>query len=176
LQTRPVEVFATAEEFLAAYRRGRKGCLVVDGRLPGMSGMELIERMKSEGHALPAIMITGYGDVPMAVEAMKVGAADFIEKPVRAEELVASIERVLQIARDSSKPTAWREAALKRLAALTPREREVMDLVVAGHANKEIAARLELSQRTVENHRAAVMKRTNVKSLPDLIRLVIAAA
>ena len=176
LQSRPVEVFATAEEFLTAYRRGRKGCLVVDARLPGMSGIELIERLKSEGHALPAIMITGYGDVPMAVEAMKVGAADFIEKPVRAEELVASIERVLQLTRDSSKPPAWREAALKRLAALTPREREVMDLVVAGHANKEIAARLDLSQRTIENHRAAVMKRTNVKSLPDLIRLVIAAA
>jgi two-component system, chemotaxis family, CheB/CheR fusion protein len=149
---------------------------VVDAVMPGMGGIELLERLKVNNHGLPAIMITGQGDIAMAVQAMKVGAADFLEKPIRPEELLATIGRALDRARDSRKLSAWRKTAAERVARLTPRERSVMDLVVQGRPNKIIAHDLGISQRTVENHRAAVMKRTGVSSVPDLIRLVMAAA
>jgi two-component system CheB/CheR fusion protein len=115
-------------------------------------------------------MITGHGDIAMAVRAMKAGAADFLEKPIRPDELLASIERALERIGDSTKLSAWRRTAAERIARLTPRERDVMDLVVKGRPNKIIADDLGISQRTVENHRAAVMKRTGAASLPDLIR------
>jgi two-component system CheB/CheR fusion protein len=121
-------------------------------------------------------MITGQGDIAMAVQAMKAGAADFLEKPIRPEELLASIERALERAQDSAKLATWRKTAAERIAQLTPRERDVMDLVVEGRPNKIIAYDLGVSQRTVENHRAAVMKKTGAASIPDLIRLVMAAA
>ena len=144
--------------------------------MPGMSGLELLQRLKTEGLRLPAIMITGDGDVPMAVRAMRAGATDFIEKPVGREELLAAIERALEQTRDSAKLSAWREAAAARIAALTTRQRQIMDLVLAGHPSKNIAADLGISQRTIENHRAAIMKKTGSKSLPALIRLVLAAS
>jgi two-component system CheB/CheR fusion protein len=169
------EVYASGEAFLAADRRDREGCLVVDAVMPGMGGIALLERLKARMHGLPAIMVTGHGDVAMAVEAMKAGAVDFLEKPVRPDELLASIERALERIGDSTKLAAWRKTAAERVARLTPRERDVMDLVVKGRPNKIIADDLGISQRTVENHRAAVMKRTGVASLPDLIRLVMAA-
>jgi len=169
------EVYANGEAFLAADRRDREGCLVVDAVMPGMGGIALLERLKVRMHGLPAIMVTGQGDVAMAVEAMKAGAVDFLEKPVRPDELLASIERALERIGDSTKLAAWRKTAAERIARLTPRERDVMDLVVKGRPNKIIADDLGISQRTVENHRAAVMKRTGVASLPDLIRLVMAA-
>ena len=152
-----------------------EGCLLVDARMPGMGGLELLQRLKGDGSRLPAIMITGQGDVPMAVEAMKAGAADFIEKPIRRDELLASIERALEQTRDSAKLSARREAAATRLAGLTARQRQIMDLVLAGHPSKNIAADLGISQRTVENHRAAVMKKTGSRSLSALIRLALAA-
>ena len=158
-----------------AYRPGREGCLLVDARMPGMGGLALLQRLKSEGTRLPAIMITGQGDVPMAVEAMKAGAADFIEKPIGRDELFASIERALEHIRDSAKLSVRREAAATRLAGLTARQRQIMELVLAGHPSKNIAADLGISQRTVENHRAAVMKKTGSHSLSALIRLVLAA-
>jgi two-component system CheB/CheR fusion protein len=120
-------------------------------------------------------MITGDGDVPMAVRAMRAGAADFIEKPIGREELLASIERALEQTRDSAKLSAWREEAASRIVALTARQRQIMDLVLAGHPSKNIAADLGISQRTIENHRAAIMKKTGSKSLPALIRLALAA-
>ena len=119
-------------------------------------------------------MITGQGDVPMAVEAMKAGAADFIEKPIRRDELFASIDRALEQTRDSAKLSVRREAAATRLAGLTARQRQVMELVLAGHPSKNIATDLGISQRTVENHRAAVMKKTGSNSLSALIRLALA--
>jgi two-component system CheB/CheR fusion protein len=143
--------------------------------MPGMGGLQLLQRLKSEGSRLPAIMITGQGDVPMAVEAMQAGAADFIEKPVGRGELFASIERALEHTGDSAKLSALREAAATRLAGLTARQRQIMELVLAGHPSKNIAADLGISQRTVENHRAAVMKKTGSHSLSALIRLVLAA-
>jgi two-component system CheB/CheR fusion protein len=171
-----VEDFASCEAFLAAYRPGREACLLVDACLPGMSGLELLRQMNHASRQLPAIMITGNGDVRMAVQAMKAGALDFIEKPFDQSELLASVERALEQSRDSSKLSAWREAAADHIAALTPRQRQVMDLVLAGHPSKNIAADLGISQRTVENHRASIMKKTGAKSLPALARLALAAA
>jgi two-component system, chemotaxis family, CheB/CheR fusion protein len=172
---RTVELYPSSEAFLEAYRPGREGCLLVDARMPGMGGLALLQRLQSEGNRLPAIMITGQGDVPMAVEAMKAGAADFIEKPVGPDELFASIERALEHTKDSTKLAARREVAATRLAGLTARQRQIMELVLAGHPSKNIAADLGISQRTVENHRAAVMKKTGSHSLSALIRLVLAA-
>jgi two-component system CheB/CheR fusion protein len=169
------ETYDSGEAFLSADQPDRSGCLVVDAMMPGMGGIALLESLAASGRGLPAIVITGYGDVAMAVQAMKVGAADFLEKPVRADELVASIARALERGRDSEKRSTLRKTAAERIAGLTAREREVMDLVVQGRPNKSIADALGISQRTVENHRAAVMKRTGASTLPDLIRLTMAA-
>ncbi len=172
---RTVEDFATCEEFLDAYRPGRDGCLLIDAYLPRMSGLELLKRLRDLGHSPPAIMITGNSDVPMAVQAMKAGAIDFIEKPVGGSELLASIERAVEHSRDATKLSAWHVQAARHLADLTPRQRQIMDLVLAGQPSKNIAADLGISQRTVENHRAQIMKRTGAKSLPALARLALAA-
>ena len=172
---RTVEIFASSEAFLDAYRPGRDGCLIVDARMPGIGGLELLQRLKSEGTRLPSIMITGQGDVPMAVEAMKAGAADFIEKPIRRDELFASIERALEHIRGSEQLVVRQGAAATRLAGLTVRQHQIMDLVLAGHPSKNIAADLGISQRTVENHRAAVMKKTGSHSLSALIRSALTA-
>ncbi len=121
-------------------------------------------------------MITGNSDVAMAVQAMKAGAADFIEKPIGAAELLASIDRALELSRDSRKIVAWQADAAAHLATLTPRQRQIMELVLAGHPSKNIAADLGISQRTVENHRASIMKKTGSISLPALARLALAAS
>jgi two-component system CheB/CheR fusion protein len=121
-------------------------------------------------------MITGSSDVSIAVQAMKAGASDFIEKPVGRGELLASVDRALEQSRDSGKRLAWQESAANHLAGLTPRQRQIMDLVLAGQSSKNIAADLGISQRTVENHRASIMKKTGSKSLPALARLALAAA
>lgn len=169
-----VEVFADGEAFLRANRS--EGCLLVDARMPGMTGLQLIERLKANGHALPIIMITGSGDIAMAVEAMKAGAVDFIEKPIGHVDLLAGIERALARGADVTEVSQLRDAAVTCFSSLTGRQRQVMDLVLAGHPSKNIAADLGISQRTVDNHRAAIMKKTGSKSLPALIRLAIAAA
>jgi two-component system CheB/CheR fusion protein len=171
-----VEDFASGEAFLDAYRPGREGCLLVDATLPGMSGLDLLRRLTESGDKLPSIMITGNSDVPMAVEAMKAGVSDFIEKPVGAAELLACVARALERARDAGKASAWQESAAIQIADLTPRQRQIMDMVLAGHPSKNIAADLGVSQRTVENHRASIMKKTGSKSLPALARLALAAA
>jgi len=173
---RSVETFANSEAFLEAYRPGRKGCLLVDARLPGLSGLALLQRLKVEHRNLPSIMMTGHGEISTAVEAMKAGAIDFVEKPVGRDELLASIDRAIEMTRNSTALSAWRETAAARIARLTPRERQIMDLVVVGRPNKIIAADLHVSQRTIENHRAAVMKKTGSKSLSDLVRLAVTVA
>ena len=160
---RPVEAYGSAREFLDADRSGHNGCLVVDCRMPDMDGIELLDRLKAEGAQLPTIMISGYGDVPLAVRAMNAGAAGFIEKPVRGDQLLAAIDHALEQARGSTELAGLREAAAKRIATLTPRERQVMDLVVKGKPSKEIAFLLGVSRRTIENHRAAVMKKVGVQ-------------
>ena len=168
-----VEAYASAEAFLDAYRPGAEGCLLVDAVMPGMSGFALLQRLKDQGSRLPAIMITGNGDVHMAVRAMHAGAVDFLEKPVGNDELLASIDHALEQTRDSAKLSAWRDAAAARLAGLTTRQRQILDLVLSGHPSKNIAADLGISQRTVENHRNAIMHKTGSKSLPALVRLVL---
>jgi two-component system CheB/CheR fusion protein len=171
-----VEDYRSAEAFLAAYTSRQDGCLLVDANLPGISGLELLRRMREAGYRLPAVMITGNGDVQMAVEAMKAGALDFLEKPVGHSDLVASVKRALEHSRDEAKLHAWRDAAATHIADLTPRQRQIMGLVLAGQPSKNIAADLGISQRTVENHRAEIMKRTGTRSLPALARLALAAA
>jgi two-component system, chemotaxis family, CheB/CheR fusion protein len=170
-----VEAFANGEVFLASHPVGGKSCFVIDVRLPGISGLELLARLAEAGNTTPAILVTGHGDVAMAVAAMRAGAFDFLEKPVRTQELLACIDRALRNISTPAERASWRAAAALRVAGLTARERGVMDLVVAGHANKEIAARLNIAQRTVETHRANVMKKMGVGSLSDLIRLGLAA-
>lgn len=167
---------ASAEAFLASYRAGGETCLLLDAQLPGMSGFELLQRLRGAGDAVPAIMITGLSDVQAAVEAMRAGASDFVEKPVHRAALLVCLARALDRSRDLGKLTAWREEAIARIASLTPRQRMVMDKVLAGQPSKNIAADLGISQRTVETHRAAIMHRTGTTSLPALARLALAAA
>lgn len=167
--------FATAEAFLLAYTPTGDECLLVDAYLPGLSGIELIRKLRGLDHGLPTIMITGSSDVTMAVDVMKAGAMDFIEKPVGTDELLAAVRRALDTSRDASRAASWHDEAASHLAGLTKRQRQIMDLVLAGHPSKNIAADLNLSQRTVENHRAAIMLRTGTRSLPALARLAIAA-
>jgi len=172
---RIVADYATAEAFLAAYQPSDEGCLLVDAYLPGMSGLELLERLQTEGRQIPAIMITANSDVTIAVQAMKAGALDFIEKPVAMEDLLASVDMALDQSQDATKLHAWRTDAAQRVAGLTHRQHEVMDMVLAGHPSKNIAADLGISQRTVETHRASIMKKTGSKSLPALARMALAA-
>jgi two-component system, LuxR family, response regulator FixJ len=168
-----VETFGSALDFLNAYSDDRPGCLVLDIRMPGLSGLELQDKLVEQRAIVPIIFITGHGDVPMAVEAMQAGAMDFIQKPFRDQDLLDRINQALE--RDAANRQALREANAirERLASLTPREREVMDLVVQGKANKVIAGDLDLSQRTVEIHRARVMEKMNASSLAHLVRMVI---
>jgi two-component system, chemotaxis family, CheB/CheR fusion protein len=173
---RAVEDFASCEAFLQVYRPGREACLVIDAYLPGMNGLALLGQLHDAGHRLPAIMITGSSDVPMAVKAMKAGATDFIEKPISRSELLACVDRALELSRDSSKLSAWREDAATHVAGLTVRQRQVMEMVLAGHPSKNIAADLGISQRTVENHRASIMTKMGTRSLPALARLALAAS
>jgi two-component system CheB/CheR fusion protein len=172
---RLVETYPSADAFLEAYRPGAEGCLLVDAMMPGMDGFGLLDRLRDAGYRLPAIMITGGGDVRTAVRAMRAGATDFIEKPVSAAELIASIESALE-SPDSAELSTSRAAVTTRLASLTVRERQILDLVLAGRPNKIIAADLGISQRTVETHRNTIMRKTGAKSLPALVRLAVAAS
>jgi two-component system CheB/CheR fusion protein len=141
-----------------------------------MSGLELLQRLRDAGDRLPAIVITGQSDVSMAVDAMKAGASDFIEKPVDHDELLAAVERALELSKTTAKRSAWHEDATRLVASLTLRQRQIMELILAGHSSKSIAADLGISQRTVEHHRAAILKKTESRSLPALARLALAAA
>jgi two-component system CheB/CheR fusion protein len=168
--------FASSEAFLKDYRPGTHDCLLIDAYLPGMDGIALLRTLREAGHLLPAIMITGSSDVGMAVEAMKAGASDFLEKPIKAEDILASIRQALERSYDDDEILAWKAAATSHLAALTPRQRQIMKLVLDGQPSKNIAADLAISQRTVESHRASIMRKTGSASLPALARLVMAAS
>jgi len=171
----PVDTFESAQDFLAHFDPDRAGCLVLDIRMPGMSGLELQQKL-NERHAItPIVFITGHGDVPMAVEAMQAGAIDFVQKPFRDQDLIDRINRALEKDRTNRAALKERDAIRQRIAELTPREREVLDLVTKGRANKVIAGDLSVSQRTVEIHRARVMEKMGASSLAHLVRMVIEA-
>ncbi len=171
-----VETFPSAEAFLETFRPDRQGCVLVDANLPGISGFELLRQIRVAGHQSPAIMITGHSNIRTAVEAIKVGASDFLEKPVGADELLATIGRVLEEFKDASKVGAKHQIAADYIASLTERQRQILQMILEGQTNKNIAADLGISQRTVESHRAAIMKKTGAKSLTGLARLAFGGA
>ncbi len=164
-------LFDSAQAFLEAYDATLCGCIVLDIRMPGMSGMELQQRLKAMHCTIPIIFVTGHGDVPMAVEAMHHGAFDFIQKPFRDQELLDRINHAVTWDNEHRTEEDNRRGVQERFSRLTPREREVMDCVVRGLANKVIAMDLDLSQRTVEIHRARVMEKMDARSLADLVRM-----
>lgn len=168
-----LQTFDSAERFLAAIDPNAAGCAILDIRMPGMNGLELQGELKRRGIALPVIIITGHGEVPLAVAALKAGAVDFLEKPFDSDALLASIQDALRRGAVSRASPFDREIIAARLAQLTPREREVMNLVVAGHPNKVVANRLGIAVRTVEIHRAKVMDKTEARNLSELIRMAI---
>ncbi len=170
-----VRTYPTAADFLREYEPSQPGCLVLDVRMPGMSGLDLQAELVRRGAGLPTIVVTGHAEVPMAVRAVKAGAVDFIEKPFSDQLLLDRVRQALEIDRQEREIRLRREEACRRLEALTAREREVLSLVVAGKANKEIAADLGLSPKTVEVHRAHVMSKMAVDSLAELIRVAILA-
>jgi two-component system response regulator FixJ len=166
------ELYGSALEFLERYDPGRHACLVADIRMPGLSGLELQQRLNDQRSEIPIIFITGHGDVPMAVNAMKAGAADFIQKPFRDQDLIDRIHKALDRDKDRRASRAEHDTIRARLALLTPRETEVMERVVRGQANKVIAMDLGVSQRTVELHRARVMRKLKMRSLAELVHAV----
>jgi len=150
------------------------GCAVIDVRMPDIDGLELQDALRARGIDIPIVIMTGHGDVPMAVRAMRAGAVDFVEKPFADHVILDSVKRALALARERQRQAAQLAAIRCRVEALTPREREVMDQLVLGHPNKVIAARLNISPRTVEIHRARVMEKMQARSLSELVRMALA--
>lgn len=166
-----VRIFESAVKFLAADLHGIAGCLIVDIRMPDMDGLELQDELLKREIDLPVIVITGHGDVPLAVRAMRAGAVDFLEKPFREEALLEAIQRAFR--RTPRRNAAKTDEVRARLEALTEREREVLNLVVEGQTNKEVARVLDISPRTVDIHRAHVMEKMHAKTLADLVRMAL---
>lgn len=170
-----VRTCASAQEFLDLYKGGEPGCLVLDVRMPGMSGLDLQNELAQRQIEIPILIITGYAEVPLAVRAMKAGAFDFIEKPFSDQTLLDRIRAAVALDEVGRRRRAARDEVKARLELLTPRERDVMSRVVSGRSNKLIAAELQLSTKTVEVHRAHVMEKLKADCLADLIRLVLLA-
>jgi FixJ family two-component response regulator len=170
-----VAAYATAERFLAGYKAGTAACLVLDVRMPGLSGLELQQELNRRGEMLPIIFMTGHGDVPMAVTAVKNGAFHFLEKPFNDAQLLALIEQAASLGTFESSERAQGRCAAARLATLTQREREVMELVVRGLRNKKIAEALGISVKTVEAHRAKAMEKMDVGSVAELVQATLSA-
>jgi two-component system response regulator FixJ len=167
------QALGSAREFLDTYDRRQSGCLVLDVRMPQMSGLELQQQLNQRGATIPVIFISGHGDVPMAVEAMQHGAFDFLQKPFRDQELLDRVQRALALDAQSRATSAADAQIRDRLKSLTPREQQVMRLVTLGKANKVVGAELGVSQRTVEIHRAHVMEKMQARSLAELVRMVL---
>ncbi|MCS5563391.1 response regulator FixJ [Marinobacter sp.] len=170
---KPVKTYESATSFLKDYSDQMAGCIVLDIRMPGMDGMELQKKLNEKHSILPIIFVTGHGDVPMAVDAMKEGAVDFIQKPYREEALLEKIEAALAQDLEQRKSLDEKQEIIRRVKSLTPREHEIMDRMIAGQANKVIAIELEISQRTVEIHRSRVMHKMGTHSLAHLVRMVL---
>ena len=166
--------FASAQDFLGAIRSGKRfDCIVSDVRMPGMSGLDLVQHLKGAGLAAPVILITGHGDVDMAVAAIKVGAFDFIEKPFDEARLLASIQNALNKMQQPEIDAVELEKLQSRFNTLSARQRQVMELAVAGLSNKEIGSQLKISPKTVENHRAWVMERIGARNIAELVRIAM---
>ena len=168
-------LYSSAEEFLAACDAATAGCLLLDIRLGGLSGLELQERLRERACDLPVIMLTGHGDVPAATRAFKQGAFDFVQKPFDPPALLECLRRALQHHARQRQERSRRTAAAVRLAALSPREREVFEHLAEGLSNKQIAAALHIAERTVEFHRAHILEKTGTRTLPELLRLGLTA-
>jgi FixJ family two-component response regulator len=167
-----VVAFASAEEFLTGCGAARPACVVLDMAMPGRNGLEVQQALKEAGNTLPIIFLTGRADVPMCAQAMKRGAFDFLTKPVNDADLLAAVRRALSADRADGASQAERDAILTRLASLTPREREVLDLVAAGRLNKQIAAELGTVEKTIKVHRGRVMAKMGAHSVADLVRMM----
>ncbi|NFV79756.1 response regulator transcription factor [Magnetospirillum aberrantis] len=172
----PVECHPSAEAFLAARKPGKPGCVVLDVRMPGMSGLELQALLNRAGETLGIVFLSGHGDIPMAVQAMSDGAVHFLEKPCNDEVLLEQVERALNRSRDICGRAAAAQAVQRRVDTLTQREKDVMALVVQGKPNKVIAFELDISIKTVEVHRAHVMEKMQADSVADLTRMLMATA
>jgi RNA polymerase sigma factor (sigma-70 family) len=166
-----VELFASAQEFLQSRQPDAPSCLVLDVRMPGLSGLDLQKQTSEAGLEIPIIFITGHGDVPMTVRAMKAGAVEFLTKPFRDQDLLDAIQQALERSRNAREQRAATKELRQRFASLTPREREVMERVVAGLLNKQIGAELGTSETTVKIHRHQVMEKMGAGSLPELVRM-----
>jgi two-component system response regulator FixJ len=170
-----VHVYESAVAFLKALPQITGGCIITDVRMPEIDGMELLRRLHESGASLPVIMMTGHGDVPLAVEAMRLGAIDFLEKPFDDDTLLASVRMALSKNREDSEQELRKAEVKERLASLSPREQQVLDGLVAGHPNKTIAFDLSISARTVEVYRANVMTKMQARSLSELVRMAMLA-
>ena len=166
-----VQTHELASEFLESYSPDHPGCLVLDVRIPGMSGLELQEKLRERGYDIPVIIVSGYGDVPMAVRAMKAGAVDFLEKPVSDQVLLDYIQKGIERDIQNKANREQNKELVERKATLTRRENEVMKYVVSGFSSREIAEKLNVSFKTVEAHRAKIMKKMQAKSVPKLIQM-----
>lgn len=171
----PARFFASAAEFLAAYRPEEGGCLILDLRMPEMTGMELLEHLRQKKVILPIIVVTGHADVPAAVNSMKLGVVDFLEKPVDPQTLVARVHEALRLDTEHRRQQADQAGMQQRLAGLTNRERDLLKLLVRGNSNKEIAAQLGISIKTVANHRAHLLAKTQALNTADLVRISVLA-
>jgi FixJ family two-component response regulator len=169
----PTVAFASAREYLDSWHPAQPGCLVLDVRMPGMSGLELQEELNRRGAIIPVIFISGHGDIPMAVEAIQHGAFDFLQKPFRDQDLIDRVQRALAADNANRQSLAQRDVLRQRYGSLTPREQEVLVLVTKGKANKVMAGDLDISQRTVEIHRARLMEKMGAQSLAQLVRMAM---
>lgn len=170
----PCRMFGDARAFLDTCEPGQPGCLLLDIRMPGMSGMELLAHLKANGYLQPAIIITGHGDVPLAVRALKSGAFDFVQKPFGAQDLLDKVQAALEQVRKDRQKNLKQDMLRNRFEALTAREREIMELVVVGDSSKVIAMKLGISSKTVDIHRSNIMKKLDVPTVAELVHIRLA--
>lgn len=171
----PVETFAAAQDFLGQPLKDDAGCVIADVRMPGMSGLELQEALNARGVTLPLIIITGHGDVEMAVRAMKNGAFDFVEKPFKDKELLGVVDRAIMESQEADADRVYRRGVRMLLRQLSPREHQVLDLIVAGTPNKRVATELGISEKTVEAHRSNIMAKMQAASFAELVTKVVSS-